>query len=175
MASKCIVCRSTHKKKIDRLLLSKASYKSIVAKYKITYPSLKRHEREHLPRDIASNMVANMTELKVPDLEPLKELPQLDNLAGCISYVYNEFLGIHLRAKAKQDDKLNLLALKNIIDSINVIVKGKELEFNYRSQTSWNKVLPFIFQAVKNMPEARDAIFYAIDKAKTTIEGQDVL
>jgi hypothetical protein len=170
MIYNCKICRSKDKKKINRLLLSKNTYASISKKFNISYKALKKHEKEHLSKEVSKSMIANMTELKVPLLKPKKELPQLENLSACISYVYNEFLDIHLRAKDREDDKINMMALKNIVDSISVITRGKEMEFAYKSQASWDKVLPFIVRAVKDMPEARDAINYAIDKARTKME-----
>jgi len=175
MSYNCKICRSDDRKKIERLLLSKASYKSIVEKFKISYPVIKNHEKYHMSAEESRTMVANMDELKVAELDPARELPQLEKLENCISYVYNQFLAIHLRAMASGDERLNMAALRNVIDTISVIVRGKEMAFAHKSQASWNKVLPFILQAVKGMPEARDAISYAIDKAKTKLEGQDLL
>ena len=159
----CKVCRSLAVKKIEiELLTPGISYSSISKKYLISYRTLKTHKEKHLVKEVAKDMEARIPELVVPKIDPEVDIPQLDNLSGCVSYVHNKILNIYKGAMEEGNKSLALQALKQDLECVSLIIKGKELRLSYQSQNSWEASLQKILKAVENNPEARIAISDAL-------------
>jgi hypothetical protein len=163
--TRCMVCSSDDRKKIERLLIKQESFASITREYNIKYWSLKNHLDYHMSKAVVKTMMSAMKELKVPVIKPEIELPKIKNLAGCLDHIHGELLWVKEKAKKERNYPVMMQALKHDLDCIGVIMKGKEIMLSYQAQGSWQKILPKILKAVEHNPEAKTAISKALQEA----------
>lgn len=159
---KCKICDGPNKKQIERSILLGATYTQLSKDYKISYPTLRTHKELHMPLEVAEDMKSRMVEFQPPAFEADRDIPSIDNILNCLSYLHTESLFIYGRAKEEEDFNLALKAIKQDLECVGMAIRGHELLLSYQSQGDWEKILPKILKAVEPFKHAKQAIADAL-------------
>ena len=154
----CLVCKSIKKKEIEKDMLLGKTFSYLQRTYSISYMPLRRHKEEHMPEELSEQRKRRMSEFAVPEIIVDEELPPLNNILDCLTFIHNEALGIYKEAKEEKVFNVALQALKLDMDCIGLAVKGDELRQSYQAQGSWEKIFPIILEVLKDHEEARVAV-----------------
>ena len=160
----CKICDMDNRKKIEFDLLRGVPYEELSNKYKVSKYILSKHKRYHIVKNLSDSMGAELVDLRVPDsLINTTDIPQITNVKDCLEYLHKEFIRIKAKAEGEENLPLSLQALKCDMDCIGLVIKSQELILSYQSQSSWEKILPKILEAVKPYPEVKIAIANALE------------
>lgn len=173
--TKCGVCNSDDRIKIERDLILGNQYAEIERKYGFKYWAIKRHEKAHMSKEVTKNIMHRIPQFKVPKISMNKLTPSINNLRDCIEYWHNEMNEMYLDAKSKNKPYLQFAAAAQARGFLTLAKDTQELAMQASSQLSWEHMVPHILNAVKDYPEAKIAISMALRDKELKVTVDDVL
>ncbi len=157
MARKCSVCSHPKHKEIDRLLVEGVvSKRTIATRFEINISSVKRHANSHL-----------LT--KMVKAQEAKELTEADSLLGQVKDLLKEALKILKKAQKKESWGHATAAIREargcmeFLGRLSGELKNDKTEINIYNNPKWIIVKEVIIEALGPHPEARAAVFKALE------------
>jgi len=148
--NKCKVCSHPNLKKIDELLLSGKSFRTISNQFGLTESSLKRHKKNHL-----SEKLIKATEAK--------ETLTANNLFSQLKNLHSEALNILEEAKGRGNLQIALNAIGRVKELLELQAKllGELQEgnvINIYTHPDWIELRSVILLTLEDYPEAKNAL-----------------
>lgn len=165
---RCKICMSESRKIIEREILGDASFVYLKKRFNIGRQTVLIHRDKHMTKELAESTKIRLKALS-PQIDVNKEIPKISDLIECITYLHTQTLEIYLEAREEKNNTIALQALKQNLDCLGFAVKASEIRMSYMAQSSWEKLLPKIFKAVKPHKEARIAIAKALHENNISI------
>jgi len=125
--------------------------------------------------EVAKQLLKRMHALRDPKLKINKIIPSVRNIRECIEFVHQETVKIFLEAKKNKQIPIQLAAIKQTKENLELAVRAQALIMEVNSQHSWETMIPHILEAVKDHPEAKIAISMAMRETEQTFNIDAVM
>jgi len=168
----CSICTHAYHDKIDDAILAGASKTELATKYKVTWQSLMRHEKDHMltPR-----------QYKEPERSPIRRAARRDSadpqnsvdIALELENLCLEAFDILEAAKAEGKAGMALDAIARATKTLEVLARVvgelKDVRINITVQPVWISLRQNIITALEPYPEARIAVARAIEEGESCL------
>ena len=146
MSRKCIVCESSDRDKIEKMMVSGQSFRDIERQFRIDKSSLHRHKKNHLPSALIKAKKG-------------KEIVKATNLVEEISRLKRKAENIAKKAEERGDYRTALAGIRELTRIVELLAKMqgemKDQTVNIVLNSEWVELRTIILSTLDDYPEAK--------------------
>jgi hypothetical protein len=173
---RCKLCDSPLRNEIEKAILSpnRKPYIKIQEEFNVGYKTLKKHINEHMSQEAANAILSRPLVKNQKKIEVEKVFPSVNNVLESIEFIQGETFEIYTEAKEEKKVGIQLAALKQAANNIEMVIRANEIIMDASSQQGWQAIIPKILKAVDKYPEAKTAISIAMRQIKTKKDPEKI-
>lgn len=159
--SRCVVCNHAGLFDIDRRILDGDTCTSIALDFNIPSHTVRSHKKKHITKRIAEEARAYKMLSAVDDYALVANLDGTsleNNIARSLVFIKAEAIKCYERAMLTDNLNFALRALKEGRDTIDSILKARNIFDPKNEKRDWNKVMQTIMKVLDDFPEVKQRI-----------------
>jgi len=155
MPRRCSICANEKLNEINSALVKNQPYRQVALRFALSEWATYRHRRDHLPLSLAKSREA-------------VEIAEGDSLVEQLRQLLRETYGILAKAKAANDLRTSLFAVREARASIELLGRisseiAPEQTVNLKLSPEWVSLQATILKALEPFPSARAALAEALN------------
>lgn len=168
MSGKCSICRHSKVEKIDKLLQSDYPLKYISKKFNISYASLWRHRKNHLPTAIhaqeneVKSLISDVSERLSANKS--SKLPIQERIASSYEFIMEEAMFQYSMYSRQGEGLLAVKFLEQARRALDSASKAVDFFSKKTDDQDWDMLRKIVLEALDDFPEAKLKVAQAISE-----------